>query len=183
MDAAIADQGVVGGVIRAYVTEERVSQILDYYWSPAPLDEATVEALSEFTAAQLEDGIGEGGFEVVAEGHRFLLVPDLQRPVEVEQTGDGTVIQSPSRIAIAVRNGNQSALRDVLSPGLANVDSTHQGYTGLHLAILYGNVDAAILLIAHEADVNRTDTSGNSPLDLCALSNSLSDEDSSRLSR
>jgi ankyrin repeat protein len=103
--------------------------------------------------------------------------------VEVEQTGDGTVIQSPSRIAIAVRNGNQSALRDVLSPGLANVDSTHQGYTGLHLAILYGNVDAAILLIAHEADVNRTDTSGNSPLDLCALSNSLSDEDSSRLSR
>jgi hypothetical protein len=183
LDAAIADQGVVGGVIRASVTEEGALQILVDYWSPTVLDETTVQLLREFTTAQLEDGIGEGGFEAVAEGRRFLLVPDLHRLVEVEQSDDGTKVRPPSRIAMAARDGNLSTLRDELASKVEDVDSTLQGYTGLHFAILYGNADAAILLIAHGADVNRTDPSGNSPLDLCALSNSLSDEDSARLAR
>lgn len=183
LDAVIADQGVVGGVIHTYVTEFGALQILVDYWSPALLDETTVELLREFTTAQLEDGIGEGGFEIVVEGRRFLLVPELDRPVEVEQSDDGTEIQLPSRIAMAARDGNLTALRDSLTSEIEDVDSTHQGYTGLHLAILYGKVDAGLLLIAHGADVNRVDPSGNSPLDLCALSNSLSDQESARLAR
>jgi hypothetical protein len=183
LDAAIADQGVVGGIIRASVTEEGASQILVEYWSPAPLDQTTVDSLRRFTTAQLEDGIGEGGFQVIVEGQRLLLVPDLQGPVEVEQTDDGIRIQPPCRIAMAARDGNESALRDALSTQVEDVDATHQGYTGLHFALLYGHVDAALLLIAHGADVKRTDRSGNSPLDLCALSNSLSDDDSAALAR
>jgi hypothetical protein len=183
LDAAIADQGVVGGIIRASLTEGGALQILVDYWSPTALGETTLECLRDFTAAQLEDGIGEGGFEAVANSQRFRLVADLQRPVEVEQCDDGTEIQLPSRIAIDARDGNLSDLREALTAKVEDIESTYQGYTGLHLAILYGNVDAGLLLIAHGADVNRLDPSGNSPLDLCALSNALSDEVSARLAR
>lgn len=183
LDAAIADQGLVGGVVRASLMEEGTVQILVDYWSPTSLDETTIELLKEFTASQLEDGIGESGFEVVDEGRRLLLVPDLTQPVEVELSDDGKEVQPPSRIAMSARDGDLAALRDALSSGREDVDSLHQGYTGLHLAILYGNADAGLLLIARGSDANRTDPSGNSPLDLCALSNSLSDQDSARLAR
>jgi hypothetical protein len=183
LDAEVADRGVVGGVIHADVSKDGGLQILVDYWSPAALDDATVESLEQFTKAQLLDGIGEGGFEAVAEGRRVLIVPDLSRPVEVDRSEDGKAVKQPSPIAIAARDGNLSALSDALDNKAADVDSTHQGYTGLHFAILYGHADAAILLIEHGADVQRIDPTGNSPLDLCALSNSLSDEDSARVAR
>ena len=183
LDAEVADQGVVGGLIRAALTEEGVPQILVEYWSAVTLDETTLKALGEFTAVQMEDGVGEGGFEVLSEGQRYRLVPDLGSAVEVEQIDDGREIRPPSLIAMSARDGNESALQGALSLGAESVDSTHQGYTGLHLAILYGHFDVAMLLIAHGADVNRSDISGNSPLYLCAAARLLSDEASARLSR
>jgi len=182
LDPAIADQGVIGGVIRAVVTREgNVCIVLDY-WSPVALDEKTIDALREDTTGQLEDGIGENGFEFVAQGRQWRLVPDLDRPLEVEQFDDGKYVPPPPRIAMAAREGDLAVLRDALASTDQDVNALHQGHTGLHLAIIYGHVDAALLLIAHGADANKADASVDAaPLDLCALSNSLSDEDGARI--
>lgn len=182
LDEEIADQGVVGGLIRASVDEDGTVQILIDYWSPAALDDDTLELLSEFTSSQLGDGIGEGGFDVSVGGKQLCLIPYGE--VEIELSDDGVEVPPPSRVAMSARDGDLAALRTALSSGGENVvDSLHQGYTGLHLAILYGHVDAALLLIARGADVNKTDPMGDPPLILCAAANSLPDQDSARIAR
>src|SRR5262249_18122693 len=65
------------------------------------------------------------------------------------------------------------------------IDSQIQGYSGLHLAILHAHVDAALLLISKGANPNLLtgDDDDETPLHLCALSNSLSDSDSATVAR
>jgi ankyrin repeat protein len=61
------------------------------------------------------------------------------------------------------------------------IDARLQGYTALHLATLYGNVDAALMLIERGADPNLLDREGHGALHMCALSNSMSDAESARV--
>ncbi len=181
LDFEIADLGVVGGVIRAVVTQVGNAYIVIDYWSPDFLGDKAFEMLREDTIGQLSDGMGENGFEFVSHGRCLLLMPDLSRPLEVEQFDDGKIIPQPSRIAIAAREGDLAGLRDAIASNNADVDSPLVGCTGLHLAILYGRVDAALLLVAHGADVNKPVHFDSTPLALCASSNGLSDEDSVRI--
>jgi len=178
LEFPLADLGVVGGEIRAMVARDGQPHIVVDYWSPAPLDGKSIEMLEESTIGQLSDGMGENGFEFVSDGRHLLLMPDLSLPLEVQQFDDGKRIPPPSRVAIAAREGDLAGIRDALAFNNADVDSPLVGCTGLHLALLYGHADAALLLIAHGADVNKPDDVGGTPLDLCALSNHLSDEDS-----
>jgi hypothetical protein len=182
-DSSIADQGVVGGVINASITRNGVILLIIDYWVPKILDNPMIESLKDFTISQLEDGVGEGGFEVTTPSGRLLLMPDLDLPIEVEQVDDGKEVKPPSRVAIAARDGDLLALQNSLVSSETFVDDLHQGYTGLHMAILYGKLNCALLLISHGANVNKADQSGKSPLELCALSNSLSDDDSALLTQ
>lgn len=183
LEDPLADLGVVGGEIRAVVGQDGQPYIVVDYWSPELLDDKALEMLEESTIGQLSDGMGENGFGFVCGGRRLLLMPALSLPLEVEQFDDGKSIPPPSRIAIAAREGDLVGLREALASNNADVDSPLVGYTGLHLALLYGHADAALLLIEHGVDVNKPDHIGGTPLDLCALSNSLSDEDSVRVAR
>jgi Ankyrin repeats (many copies) len=60
----------------------------------------------------------------------------------------------------------------------ARLTVTYQRYSPLHLAILYGHIEAARMLLAAGADPNRLDPQGSSPLQLCALANAVTDEQS-----
>jgi hypothetical protein len=84
LDYEIADRGVIGGVIR-FAVAEGVARILVDYWSPAPLNDSTLDLLREFTAGQMSDGVGEGGFEFAAQGRRSRVNADLDQPIAVEQ--------------------------------------------------------------------------------------------------
>ena len=59
-----------------------------------------------------------------------------------------------------------------------NIDKVHQGCTGLHYAISNGQTEAIRILLQNGADPNPTDLMETSPLEVCALSNDLDDEQS-----
>ncbi|AMV39822.1 ankyrin repeat domain-containing protein [Planctomyces sp. SH-PL62] len=179
LDEEIADLGVVGGEIRAVVRDGSAAIQIEFH-APEALDDEAIEALREFASDQMSDGIGEHGFDVVLDGRGWLLVP-AGGPIEVEQVDDGRYVPPPSAVAIAARDGDLDGLRLALSDGGADLDATHQGYTGLHLAIIYGQPETALLLIDQGADPGKLDPSGDAPLDSCALSSSLDDEDSARV--
>jgi Ankyrin repeats (many copies) len=181
LDDEVIDQGVIGGVIRTVVTPAGVAYILIDFWAPAILDDRIVELLRQDVTGQLSDGIGEWGFDITSHGGQWVLMPDLVQSVEVVQFEDGKPVPVPSRVAMFAWKGDLASLSDALASGNEGVDSLRGGYSGLHLAILGGYVDAALMLISHGADPNRTDPTGNSPLHLCASARELSDEDSARL--
>jgi ankyrin repeat protein len=102
--------------------------------------------------------------------------------LDVEQIDDRRTIHLPDGIARAARDGNLIALRAKLDAG-GDPDIRSQGYTPLHLAVIYGNADAALELIDRGADVHALDPSGHDALLLAATSNGISDSDAARVAR
>jgi hypothetical protein len=178
VDMELVDQGVIGGTIRAAWNPGRGLEIVTDYWAPDTLDQAYINQLRDETLGQLSDGIGHGGFELTLEGKVCFLVAETRLTPDAEIVYDGKPVPIPSRIARAGRDGDIGLLQEAIASGEA-IDATIQGYSGLHLAILYGHVDAALLLISKGANPNLlTGGDGETPLHLCALSNSLSDSES-----
>src|SRR5262249_230868 len=169
----LVDQGVVGGTIRATWTPDHGLEVVTDYWAPDTLHPSYINQLRDETRGQLSDGIGECGFEITLDGRKLVLVADTDTAPDVEQVYDGKPVPMPSKIAQAARDGNIPLLADAIASGKP-IDSTIQGYSGLHLAILHGHVDAALLLISKGANPNLIVGDGDeTPLHLCALSNSL----------
>src|SRR5215469_16666423 len=178
LDMELIDQGIVGGIIRVAWTAGSGLEIIIDYWAPDTLHHSYISRLRDETIGQLSDGIGECGFEVLLDERKLLLVADTDATVDVEQVYDGKPIPMPSRVARAARDGDMALLNEALASG-EPIDSLIQGYSGLHLAITFGHIDAALLLISKGANVNLRVRDGNeTPLHVCALTNSLSDSDS-----
>lgn len=184
IDMDLADQAVVGGTIRATWTPDRGLEVVTDYWAPDTLHPSYISRLRAETAGQLSDGIGEEGFEITLDGRNLVLVADTDTAPVVEQVYDGKPVSMPSRTARAARDGNMPLLEEAIASGEL-IDATIQGYSGLHLAILRGHIDAALLLISKGANPNLVvgDDGDETPLQLCALSNSLSDSDSATVAR
>ncbi len=181
MDMQLVDQGVVGGTIRARWTPGKGLEVVTDYWMPDSLPASFIDLLRDETLAQLSDGIGEGGFEILLHGREYILVADTDGQPEMERVYDGKSVPAPSRIARSARDGDIALLEDAIDSGEA-IDATIQGLTGLQLAIIYGHSECALLLIRRGANVNvlmRRDD--ESCLHLCALSRSLSDSESARV--
>lgn len=177
LDRELADIGIIGGSTRCRFSHAEGLRLCTDYWAPRSLEEDELRQLVQYTIAQWEDGIGESGFLMSLRTKAVDVFPSCQEEdVIVDQHEDGTDVPSPSHVAIGARDGDLDALTTALEAG-ESVEGTIQGYGALHLAILYGNVDAALTLIQHGADVNRLDCLGDSPLHLCATSNALEDEE------
>jgi hypothetical protein len=177
LDMELVDLGVVGGEIKAVWRPSIGLEVVVDYWAPATVPNAQVDALRDYTAGQLSDGIGEGGFEITVGGRDLLLLPHTDRPPNVQIIQDGVQVPLPSRIARAARDGDLRALSSAITAG-ESVDSLLQGYSGLHLAIIYGRPAAVLTLVQNGAYPNLLDKDGETALHLCALSNALSDSDS-----
>jgi hypothetical protein len=182
LDFALARIGLVGGEVSFAVLSPQNVDIVVSYWSPRALTLEELGKLHAYTEGQLADGAGEGGFELDLAGEKIHVYPNASSELTVKVVDDGRAIPSPSPIAIAAREGDLIALRKALAQGEA-VDSRLQGYTGLHLAILFGHLDEASELLAHRADPNARDRIGDTPLHMCALANSLDDAASQGLAK
>ena len=177
-DAQIADEGVVGGELYLRRTSNGWPAIEVTYWYPGTPNNRLLDSLQTYTVSQLEDGIGEGGFEFDFDGRRLLLIADTDETGIVEVKDDGRAVPAPSGIAIAARDGDLPRLAAELKAAPSTVDRLHQGCTALHLAILYGHSEAVPLLLAAGANPNLVDSQGLTPLEVCALTNGLDDEES-----
>ncbi|REK17462.1 MAG: ankyrin repeat domain-containing protein [Planctomycetota bacterium] len=173
IDSALADLGIVGGEISYQLTTTGLRIITDY-WAPRRLTEAELSALIDNTVGQWSDGIGEGGFDVVVGGRVAQLVADDDDDVVAAQVEDGAPVSKAPSLAMAAREGRLEEVAHLLEQGL-NVEQELQGYRPLHLAILYGHADVAILLLESGANAKAVDRDGHSPLLQCVASNALDD--------
>jgi Ankyrin repeats (3 copies) len=170
----LADLGIVGGRISFQMIDNDLGEITVTFWSPELLPELVVDALKQDVLAQMSDGIGEGGF----------LVPEIDAYVtpcddDVEsyvalQEADETPVPPLPYTAIAARDGDIEALKIGLERR-HDPDVTHQGFPALHLAILYGHLEAIDVLLAHGVNPNLESVFGDTALMLCATSRAIDD--------
>jgi hypothetical protein len=174
-DPPLADAGATGGVFELRVAAGRPT-ICVVFWGPDDAVEQLLEPLQEYCVYQIDDGMGEGGFEIDIEGETQLIMALTNDPPCVRLVQDGRAVPGPNHIAIAARDGNIAALQAALARDPSDIERLHQGYSGVQLAVIYGHVEAIRLLVAAGADVNRLDQTGHSLLISCALSRWLDDE-------
>ena len=178
--------GITGGAValaRDSATKEW--RVVTDYTAPTKLKPAQLKRLAADTAGQWSDGIGEACFDELAERLKVTidLAPDKDTDLRMEQIDDG---RKPSRsktaLAKAARDGDLPTLLALLDAG-ADLESRLQGFTALNFAVLYGNADAALELIARGADLSAEDPIGSDPLMATAMTNSLGDADAARIAR
>ena len=186
IDNDLADLGITGGTVKlSYDKVAGQFRVSTEYGSPSELSAAQLERLVDKTVGQWSDGIGEGCFDKLGErlGVVVGLSPiDQDKELRAEQFDDGKKVSTPTGLAKAAREGDMTALRKLLDAGV-DFEDRMQGYSPLHLAILYGRAEAALELIARGADINARDPDDQDPLMLTALSNSITDADAARIAR
>jgi ankyrin repeat protein len=119
----------------------------------------------------------EGGETINVNGNWVVVYPETGAPITKAVYDDGVPVPLPSRLVKFARDGKLDSLRHEIERG-ADLNARLQGYTALDLAIIYGHVDAALLLIESGANVSVSDDSGSRPIHHAVLTRSLTDEDS-----
>jgi hypothetical protein len=187
LDSDLADLGITGGTVKlSHEAGEGWFRVSTEYTAPVKLEPAQLSRLACDTAGQWSDGIGEACFDELAE--RLGVVIDLsplglEKGLHVEQIDDGSNAGNPkTALAKAARDGDIASLRKHLNAG-EDTETRLQGYTPLHLAVIYGQTATALELIARGADVDALDPQGENPLSLAAMSNSIDDADAARVAR
>jgi len=178
LDPEVADQGVVGGEVRLWTKEKDGPHLQIVYWLPTRPTDDLILRLRDDLLVQLDDGVGEGGFDVDLGGHTLNIRHISGAEVRWEVSDDGVVVPPIPKAAIAARDGQTGDLAHAIEADRSSVDRIHQGYTALGLAILYGHIDAVRMLLLAGADPNHVDAQASSPLTLAMLTRALNDEDS-----
>lgn len=178
----LADQGVIGGEVRL-ATEADQPRLKISFWMPGAPTDGLLRLLEKDVIAQLEDGLGEGGFEVEFEDYCVLLRADTTSSPTIDVIDDGRTISEIPLVAIASRDGNLPLLKSNIENDETNVNQLFQGYSALHYAILNGHVEAVGAFLDAGADPNLPDLHGTRPLEHCALTNALDDNGSSQVTR
>jgi hypothetical protein len=187
LETDLADLGISGGSVRlTYNSAASRFNVSSDYVSPGKLEPRQLDRLTQDTDSQWSDGIGEHCFSKLAK--RLNVVIDLtpfarEMEIHVEQIDDGLKPAKPkSLIATAAREGNLGVMRELQEQG-ADLEVRLQGYTPLHLAIIYGQMEAAIALINWGADLFALDPEGQDSLMLTTLTNGLADHDAAQVAK
>ena len=162
-----------GAVRLTYDAYEGGFRVTTEYISPVELSAEQLDRLEQETAGQWSDGIGEECFYELSD--RLGVSISLSLPDHVEQIEAGkTTGKTGTGLAKAAREGDMASLREHLDAG-ADLEARLQRYTPLHLAVLYGQVEAALELLQRGADIHARNPQGDDPLLLAAMSNAVTD--------
>jgi uncharacterized protein len=186
LDSDFADLGITGGSVKlTYDSGEGEFRVITEYTSPFKLTHTQLKHLVRDTVGQWSDGIGEGCFDQLAEqlGVTIDLSPLGHKDLRIEQVDDGKKVAKPkTALAKAAREGDMASLRKHLDAGV-DINGRLQGYTPLHLAVIFGKREAALELIARGADIRARDPQGEDSLMQTALSNGITDADAAWIAR
>lgn len=173
LDFSLVRLGLRDGSIFVSSDGEQLKTMVSFE-TAARLHETQVEALVNVLAGQLDDGVGEMGFEIEVDGEIVRVFADTStRPVIEQGDPNGRPVSS---ILIDAHDGNYEGVKRSLESGDI-LDEMLQGYNALHLAILSGHSDVAKLILGNGTLTGQKDKHGDTALELCALTNSLSDVD------
>ena len=182
LDLALLDTGIVGGQVRFLFRPERAeAQIAIDYRAPRELTKKELTSLRDSTTGQLEDGIGECGFNV-AVGGKEVEVHFAGGEMTLEQIEDGRDVRPAPRLPKAARQGDLEGIQDALAIG-EDIDLMQAGFPALHLALLYAQREAALFLIERGAEVNALDMMGDDALSVAVTARELSDEATLEIAR
>lgn len=178
----LADAGVTGGVVELTWTDKLVIRV--GFWFPGQPSESILSNLEGYAIGQMDDGIGEGGFELRADeqGEELSVFADTASRPEVEVVNDGLEVKEPSIVAIAARVGDQAKIRDAIL-ACEPLDDLHLGFSPLDYAIQNGHAEIAMMLLDGGANANQTSLMGTTPLMGCALSHHLTAQESLAVAR
>jgi hypothetical protein len=178
LDEELADAGIIGGELRV-LAQQGKAKLEVTYWAPGPISKKLIARLKDDTIGQLDDGIGENGFEYGAGDDYLCLMADTEEPVKLKAEEDDRAVPPPPRIAIAARDGDIATLNEAMKANPEEIERPQQSYSPLQLAILGGHIEAVRILLKAGADPNRADDEdGDTPLIMCALANRMEDEES-----
>lgn len=178
LDEEIANLGIEGGEIRFWVDGDRHG-VKVVYWVTATFSEPHLTLLKQYTMAQMSDGAGESGFHVAIAGNDIWVNPVCDSGDVVHKFfDDGREVLGPNLIALAAWHGELADLVAALESSTARIDEPLQGFTALQLAMMYGHLPAAKLLIQTGADVSSPGTMGGSVIQSAVISQRLTDEQS-----
>jgi ankyrin repeat protein len=127
------------------------------------LDDSELELLTNYTAGQWSDGIGENFVSESFARYGFSLQPETEA-LEAEQIDDSVPSAGNSAAALfrAINADDLAALVAAI-PVCADVNATLAGCTPLRWAIIYGHPDIAVELARH-CDVSKRDVMSDSLL-------------------
>jgi hypothetical protein len=181
-DNEVADLGFTGGTGVLRVTDD--SPVIEInYWIDS-LKPGCLEIIEQDTTSQLEDGVGEGGFEIKAGSKNLVVMADVNSPVKVEIHDDHCQITSILNLAITARDGDISALKSIINTfGKNDFNRHYQGHTPLQLAILYGHIEVVKVLLENGADPNALSVHRSAPLEDCVVTRSFDDDASSLVAK
>lgn len=173
----LADAGIQGGIFKYWIAGEQGGLKIDF-WLPAEVPESTIAQLTHYVETQLSDGAAESGFNIDLEGIALWVMPVEDAPLRTEQVDDGREVPPPHRIAICARDGQVVELEQAIRSSPERINEKLQGCSPLHLAILFGSIEAVRRLIDAGADVASIDAMGHKPVKSAVLSNGLNDKQS-----
>jgi hypothetical protein len=182
LDPDLADAGFIGGEFRVLVLNGQ-ARLEVTYWVAAETNKKLIARLKKDTIGQLEDGIGEAGFEYNSGGNKLIVKANTAESATVTVVEDGRDIPTPSKTAIAARDGDIASLITAIKADPDEIDKLHQEFSALQYAVLNGHMEASRLLLAAGADANKLDSDGTSLLEMCALSNAIEDEESRKIAQ
>jgi hypothetical protein len=159
LDEPLNDIGLEGGSL--HITFDRPSQrlrVVTEYRAPRKLKKSELASLVNFTLSQWSDGIGEGCFDDYREKMNISVsvypIPYDEAAVQVSQIDDGTKTAKRSPLFAVAKKGDVKKLQVLLEKGEPIEAKGQWGHTPLMCAVANDQVEAALFLISHHADVN-----------------------------
>lgn len=182
LPSELADAGVTGGVVELAWTNQAVIRVS--FWFPGQPPEWILSNLESVTISQMDDGIGEGGFEFGTDdqGEELSVFAETERQPEMEVVDDGLAVKGPSIAAIAAREGDEAKIREAILTS-EPLDDLHQGYSPLAYAIVYGHAEIALMLLDAGVNASQKSIDGTTPLMICSLSRNLTGQESLAVAR
>jgi len=178
----LADFGLIGGETW-FVHRIDKSHLKIVFWAPEAPSEELVSRLKTDVIGQLEDGLGEGGFEFDLKNQRVVVQITTFQSIQVHvDVDEREVLEAPS-VVIAARDGNLLALKSALEKYPKDINRPLQGYSALHYAILNGHVEIVATLLKAGSDPNLPDPMGTKPIEQCALTNVLDETGSLKIAQ